>query len=48
MLKHAGLVRGRRDGRQIRYSARPQGLAPLVDWMSLYALPGRDRFDELQ
>jgi DNA-binding transcriptional ArsR family regulator len=29
VLKHAGLVRDRRDGRQTHYSARPQGLAPL-------------------
>jgi DNA-binding transcriptional ArsR family regulator len=36
VLKHAGLVRDRREGRQTHYRARPQGLAPLIDWMSLY------------
>jgi DNA-binding transcriptional ArsR family regulator len=48
VLKLAGLVRGRRDGRLTHYSARPQGLAPLVDWMSLYAAFWGDRFDRLE
>ncbi|MGC2462233.1 MAG: metalloregulator ArsR/SmtB family transcription factor [Steroidobacteraceae bacterium] len=36
VLKLAGLVRDRREGRQSHYSAQPQCLAPLIDWMSLY------------
>jgi DNA-binding transcriptional ArsR family regulator len=48
VLKHAGLVRDRRAGRQTHYSARPQGLAPLIDWMSLYGALWRDRFDRLE
>jgi DNA-binding transcriptional ArsR family regulator len=48
VLKHAGLVRDRRAGRQTHYSARPQGLAPLVDWLSLYGAFWRDRFDRLE
>src|SRR5262245_19276012 len=48
VLKHAGLVRDRRDGRQTHYSARPQGLAPLIDWMSHYGAFWRDRFDRLE
>jgi len=48
VLKLAGLVRERRDGRETRYSARPRALAPLVDWMSLYAAFWRDRFDRLE
>jgi DNA-binding transcriptional ArsR family regulator len=48
VLKHAGLVRDRRDGRQTHYSARPQGLAPLVDWMGLYGAFWRERFDRLE
>jgi DNA-binding transcriptional ArsR family regulator len=48
VLKHAGLVRDRRAGRQTHYSARPQGLAPLVDWMSLYGAFWRERFDRLE
>ena len=45
VLKLAGLVRDRPDGRQTHYSAEPQGLAPLIDWMSLF---WRDRFDRLE
>ena len=48
VLKHAGLVRDRRDGRQTHYSAQPQGLAPLIGWMSLYGAFWRDRFDRLE
>jgi DNA-binding transcriptional ArsR family regulator len=36
VLKHAKLVRHRRQGRETHYSAQPQALAPMIDWMSLY------------
>ena len=36
ILKHAGLVHDRRDGRETHYSAQPEGLAPLIAWISLY------------
>jgi DNA-binding transcriptional ArsR family regulator len=36
VLKRAGLVRDRPDGRSTHYSAEPQALAPLIDWMSVY------------
>jgi len=48
VLKLAGLVRDRREGRQTHYRAEPQGLAPLIDWMSLYGAFWRDRFDRLE
>ena len=48
VLKHAGLVRDRRAGRQTHYSAQPQGLVPLIDWMSLYGAFWRERFDRLE
>src|SRR2546427_9509636 len=48
VLRLAGLVRDRRDGRQTHYSAQPQGLVPLIDWMSLYGAFWRDRFDRLE
>src|SRR5215470_12453870 len=48
VLKHAGLVRDRRDGRQTHYSARLQGLAPLIDWMNHYGAFWRDGFDRLE
>jgi len=48
VLKRAGLVRHRRDGRQAHYSAQPKNLAPLVNWMSLYGAFWHDRFDRLE
>jgi DNA-binding transcriptional ArsR family regulator len=48
VLKLAGLVRDRREGRQTHYSARPQALAPLINWMSRYGAFWRDRFDRLE
>jgi DNA-binding transcriptional ArsR family regulator len=48
VLKQAGLVHDRRDGRQTHYSARPQVLKPLADWMTLYGALWRDRFDRLE
>lgn len=47
VLKLAGLVRDRRQGRETHYSARPQALAPLIDWMSRCGAFWRDRFDRL-
>ncbi len=47
ILKLAGLVRGRHEGRQTHYSARPQGLVPLADWMGVYAGFWQGRFDDL-
>jgi DNA-binding transcriptional ArsR family regulator len=48
VLKHARLVRHRREGRETHYSAQPQALAPLVDWMSIYGAFWRDKFDQLE
>ena len=48
VLKLAGLVRDRRAGRETHYSAQPQGLAPLIDWMSRYGTFWRERFDRLE
>jgi DNA-binding transcriptional ArsR family regulator len=48
VLKHAGLVRHRRRGRETHYSARPKGLAPVIDWMSEYSAFWHDRFDRLE
>jgi DNA-binding transcriptional ArsR family regulator len=47
VLKTAGLVRDRPEGRSVHYCAEPPGLAPLIDWMSLYGAFWRDRFDRL-
>lgn len=48
LLKVAGLVRVRPAGRMVHYSADPQGLAPLVDWMSQYGAFWQNRFDRLE
>jgi DNA-binding transcriptional ArsR family regulator len=48
VLKRARLVRHRREGRETHYSARPQALAPLIDWMGLYGAFWHDRFDRLE
>jgi DNA-binding transcriptional ArsR family regulator len=48
VLKLAGLVRDRRAGRETHYSAQPQALKPLIDWMSLYGAFWRERFDRLE
>ena len=48
VLKASGLVTERREGRFIRYAARPEGLQPLVDWMGFYAGFWRERFDALE
>ncbi len=48
ILKHAGLVQDRREGRKTWYCAQPQGLAPLVDWMRFYAAFWDERFDRLE
>ena len=48
VLKRARLVRNCRKGRETHYSAQPQALAPLVDWMSYYSRFWHDRFDRLE
>jgi DNA-binding transcriptional ArsR family regulator len=48
VLKLAGLVRDRPEGRSVHYRAAPRGLAPLIDWMSLYGAFWRERFDRLE
>src|SRR3954468_14715563 len=47
-LKQAGLVIERPEGRKVYYRAQPQGLAPLVDWMSHYGVFWRERFANLR
>lgn len=45
ILKLAGLVHDRREGRQTHYRAEPRGLGLLVGWLSIHAAFGRERFD---
>jgi DNA-binding transcriptional ArsR family regulator len=48
VLKQAGLVRDRHEGRQTHYSALPGALAPLIDWTSQMACFWKGRFDQLE
>jgi DNA-binding transcriptional ArsR family regulator len=48
ILKRAGLVLDRPEGRQTHYSARPAALAPLLDWTSQMAGFWESRFDDLE
>ena len=48
VLKQAGLVRDRHEGRQTHYSAQPGALGPLVDWTSQMAGFWERRFDDLE
>jgi DNA-binding transcriptional ArsR family regulator len=47
-LKRARLVRPRRHGRETHYQARPESLAPLIDWISYYSLFWKERLDQLE
>ncbi|VWC00922.1 ArsR family transcriptional regulator [Burkholderia territorii] len=48
VLKQAGLVTDRHEGRQTHYSAQPQALTPLIDWTSQMAGFWQNRFDALE
>ena len=48
ILKLAGLVRDRHEGRQTHYSAQLGALAPLIDWTSQMAGFWQSRFDHLE
>lgn len=47
-LKQAGLVAQRPLGRNVFYRARPEGLEPLLDWISHYGDFWRERFANLR
>src|SRR3984885_7940139 len=47
-LKQARLVAERPEGRKVYYRAQPEGLAPLVGWMSHYGVFWRERFARLR
>lgn len=48
VLKQAGLVRDRPEGRQTHYSAQLNALGPLIDWTSRMAGFWETRFDSLE
>jgi DNA-binding transcriptional ArsR family regulator len=47
-LKLAGLVAERPEGRRVYYRVQPDGLAPLVEWMSHYGVFWRNSFANLR
>jgi DNA-binding transcriptional ArsR family regulator len=48
VLKQAGLLRDRHQGRQTVYSAQLGALAPLIDWTSRMTGFWQSRFDQLE
>src|SRR5712664_952243 len=48
VVKQAGLVRDRHEGRQTHYSAQLDALAPLIDWTIQMAGFWQSRFDHLE
>jgi len=48
VLKQAGLVRDRPEGRLTHYSAQLSALAPLIDWTSQMTGFWQSRFDDLE
>jgi DNA-binding transcriptional ArsR family regulator len=48
VLRQAGLVLDRHDGRQTHYRAQVSALAPLIDWTSQMTGFWQSRFDDLE
>ena len=48
VLKQAGLVRDRHEGRQTHYRAELRALSPLIDWTNQMAGFWQSRFDALE
>ena len=48
VLKQAGLVRDRHEGRETHYSAQLGALAPLIDWTKQMTGFWQNRFDRLE
>jgi DNA-binding transcriptional ArsR family regulator len=48
VLRRCGLVAHRREGRSAIYQARPEGLAPLTNWLTHYRSFWPERLDRLK
>jgi DNA-binding transcriptional ArsR family regulator len=48
LLRQAGLVAERAEGRKVFYRAAPEGLEPLAAWMDHYGVFWRERFENLR
>ena len=47
-LKDAGLVKARREGRNVYYRVEPRGMKPLIDWITHYRAFCPERVDRLE
>lgn len=47
-LKEAGLVSARREGRLVYYRVEPDGMKPLIDWISRYRAFWTERIERLE
>ncbi|MCB0130311.1 MAG: winged helix-turn-helix transcriptional regulator [Caldilineaceae bacterium] len=47
-LKHAGLVESRRAGRCVYYRVEPDGIKPLIDWITHYRVFWAERVERLE
>jgi DNA-binding transcriptional ArsR family regulator len=48
VLKDAGLVTSRREGRSVYYRVEPRGIKPLIDWIAHYRAFWTERVDRLE
>ena len=48
VLRTAGLISERREGRYVNYKVEPKGLAPLHDWLARYRVFWPERIDALK
>lgn len=48
LLKDAGLVNGRREGRRVFYRVEPKGMKPLIDWIAHYRAFWAEHIERLE
>jgi DNA-binding transcriptional ArsR family regulator len=48
VLKEAGLVSGRREGRRVYYRTEPSGMKPLIDWIAHYRAFWTEHLERLE
>ena len=48
VLKEAGLVNARREGRLVYYRVEPNGMKPLINWIAHYRAFWPERVDRLE
>jgi len=48
VLRGAGLIAERRQGRHVNYSVRAEGLMPLADWLARYRAFWPQRIEQLK